>query len=205
MTPETMRQVLLVESSAPSASAAVATGTLRDDQVKLGLWMFLATVTMLFAAFASAYIVRRSGSDWRHVALPSILWWNTLVLAASSAAVEIASWGGARAKRAAAVAAMAVALALGVVFLAGQAEAWRQMRASGVYLPTSPHSSFFFMLTGAHAVHVVAALAVLTWGAMGTLVVRDGRRWAARMSVCRTFWHYLGAVWLFLFALVSIY
>ena len=68
---------------------------LRDDQLKLGLWMFLATVTMLFAAFTSAYIVRRSGSDWRPVALPSVLWWNTAVLAASSVAVEIANWYGA--------------------------------------------------------------------------------------------------------------
>src|SRR5215510_7374424 len=64
----------------------------REDQVRLGLWMFLATVTMLFAAFASAYVVRRSGSDWRPVALPSILWWNTAILAASSAAVEIAAY-----------------------------------------------------------------------------------------------------------------
>ena len=65
--------------------------TLRDNQLRLGLWMFLATVTMLFAAFTSAYIVRRSGSDWRHVALPPILWLNTLILAASSIAVEAAN------------------------------------------------------------------------------------------------------------------
>jgi cytochrome c oxidase subunit 3 len=178
---------------------------LRDDQVKLGLWMFLATVTMLFAAFASAYIVRRSGSDWRPVALPSILWWNTVVLAASSVAVEIANWRGERGARALAAVAMVAALVLGVVFLGGQVEAWRLMRAAGVYLPTSPHSSFFFMLTGAHAVHVVAALAVLAWGAAGTVLVRERGRCAARMSLCRTFWHYLGAVWLFLFALLSLY
>jgi cytochrome c oxidase subunit 3 len=187
---------------------------LRDDQVKLGLWMFLATVTMLFAAFTSAYIVRRSGSDWRPVALPSVLWWNTAVLAASSVAVEIANWygrpeglhyGRMNVARTASTLAMLVALALGVVFLVGQVEAWRQMRAAGVYLPTSPHSSFFFMLTGAHAVHVVAALVVLAWGTAGSVRVREPRRWAARMSLCRTFWHYLGAVWVFLFALVSLY
>ena len=77
------------------------------------------------------------------------------------------------------------------------------MVAAGVYLPTSPHGSFFFMLTGAHAVHVVAALAVLAWGAAGAASVRDPRQWAARMTICRTFWHYLGGVWLFLFALLS--
>src|SRR4051812_746927 len=178
----------------------------REDQVKLGLWLFLGTVTMLFAAFTSAYIVRRSGSDWRHVALPMTLWINTLVLGASSLAVEIAGvWGGRGRWRSSAIA-MLTAFALGVAFVGGQVIAWRQMVAAGVYLPTSPHSSFFFMLTGAHAVHVVAALVVLAWGAA---VTRSGaaspRVWAARMSLCRTFWHFLGGVWLFLFALVSVY
>jgi len=189
-----------------ASTAPAAAISLREDQVKLGLWMFLATVTMLFAAFTSAYVVRRSGSDWRHVALPSILWINSGVLLASSIAVEFAQRHGARGRWRASTAAMLSAFVLGLVFLAGQVAAWRQMAAAGVYLPTSPHSSFFFMLTGAHAVHVVAALAVLGWGAAGTLAGgHDARAWAARMSLCRTFWHYLGGVWLFLFALVTLY
>jgi len=101
---------------------------------------------------------------------------------------------------------MSIAFALGVVFLAGQMVAWRQMVAAGVYLPTTPHSAFFFMMTGAHAVHIVAALVVLAWGTVVTVRAAGQRRgWAARMSLCRTFWHYLGVVWVFLFALVSLY
>lgn len=189
-----------------AASARVDALSLRQDQLRLGLWMFLATVTMLFAAFTSAYVVRRSGSDWRHVSLPSILWLNSLVLAASSVAVEVGSLRGGRGHWRSSGAAILTALALGVGFLCGQVVAWRQMVAAGVYLPTSPHSSFFYMLTGAHAVHVVAALVVLAWGGVATVFGSlDPRTWAARMSLCRTFWHYLGAVWLFLFALVTLY
>ena len=187
-----------MSANGSAARSAEAVALLREDQQKLGLWMFLATVTMLFAAFTSAYIVRRSGSDWRHVALPSILWFNSGILVASSIAVEFAQWQGARGRQRPATAAMLVACALGAAFLAGQVVAWREMVASGVYLPTSPHSSFFFMLTGAHAVHVVAALAVLAWG---TFDVKT----PLRLSLCRTFWHYLGGVWLFLFALVTLY
>jgi cytochrome c oxidase subunit 3 len=180
--------------------------TLRENQLRLGLWMFLATVTMLFAAFTSAYIVRRSGSDWRHVALPPILWLNTLILAASSIAVEAANRYGLHRRWRASTAAFALALAFGVAFLAGQAAAWFQLVAAGVYLPSSPHSSFFYMLTGAHGVHVIAALAVLTWGLVNTRSpARDERAWAVRTELCRTFWHYLGGVWIFLFALVSLY
>jgi cytochrome c oxidase subunit 3 len=179
---------------------------LREDQLRLGLWMFLATVTMLFAAFTSAYVVRRSGSDWRHIALPSMLWINTAILAASSVAVEIANRRGLARQWTAATSALALAAAFGLAFLAGQIAAWRQLVAAGVYLPTNPHSSFFFMLTGAHAVHIVAALAVLVWGMVGTRSAwSNPRAWSARMDLCRTFWHYLGGVWLFLFALVSLY
>jgi len=180
--------------------------TLREDQMRLGLWMFLATVTMLFAAFTSAYIVRRSGSDWRHVALPPILWLNTLVLGASSVTLEIASRAGLERRWRAAGGGFAAALVLGFGFLAGQIGAWRQMVAEGVYLPSSPHSSFFYMMTGAHALHVVAALAVLLWSAAATWSAgRDVRAWDAQVGLCRTFWHYLGGVWVFLFALVSLY
>lgn len=179
---------------------------LREDQLRLGLWMFLATVTMLFAAFTSAYIVRRSGSDWRHIPLPSTLWINTAILAASSAAVEIATRRGQARQWNAATVALVLAVGCGFAFLAGQMVAWRQLVAAGVYLPTNPHSSFFFMLTGAHAVHIVAALGVLVWGLVATRSAwSNPRAWSARMDLCRTFWHYLGGVWLFLFALVSLY
>jgi cytochrome c oxidase subunit 3 len=80
--------------------------------------------------------------------------------------------------------------------------------AAGVYLPSSPHSSFFFMLTAAHAVHVVAALAVLLW-AVGRTVGGEGRRqvhrWRSAMSASRTFWHFLLAAWLYLLALLSLF
>src|SRR5262245_50330334 len=116
-------------------ATAIETPTIREDQLKLGLWMFLATVTMLFAAFTSAYVVRRSGSDWRPVALPLILWINSAVLGTSSLAVEFAHGNGARGRWTASAIAMAIAFALGVLFLAGQMIAWRQMVAAGVYLP----------------------------------------------------------------------
>ena len=185
---------------------AVEPGTLREEQVRLGLWMFLGTVTMLFAAFASAYIVRRSGSDWRSAALPRLMSLNTIVLSMSSVALEVANRRGrARRWRAAASWSMA-ALTLGVAFLMGQVIVWRQMIAAGLYLASNPYSSFVYMMSGAHAVHVVAALLVLAWGTVVTARAdRDARGWEGRFEVCRTFWHYLTAVWVFVFAFVSIY
>lgn len=180
---------------------------LRGNQVRLGLWMFLGTVTMLFAAFASAYIVRRSGTDWKPIDLPPVLWLNTAVLAASSLALELATRQADRRLWAQARALFLAAIALGVGFLVGQVAAWRQLVDMGLYLPSDPHSSFFYMLTAAHALHIVPALIVLTWGAVAMWrggPVQGRTEWETKMSVCRTFWHFLGGVWVCVFALLTL-
>jgi cytochrome c oxidase subunit 3 len=179
----------------------------REETARLGLWMFLGTVTMLFAAFTSAYVVRRAGSDWQPIVLPSALWVSTATLALSSGALELGCQWGQHGLWKRSSAAMIAAAALGAAFLAWQAMAWRALMSIGVYLPASPHSSFFFMLTGAHAVHVVAALAVLLRAAaqtVGGIGWRQQRRWRSAMSAARTFWHFLLVVWLYLFALISL-
>src|SRR3954452_15584485 len=110
-------------------AAGARAARLREDQLRLGLWMFLATVTMLFSAFTSAYIVRRSGSDWRHVALPSILWINTALLAAGSGPLEVANRCGLRRRWNEASSALIAAILFGIAFLAGQLAACRQLVA----------------------------------------------------------------------------
>ena len=109
---------------------------------ELGLWMFLGTVVMLFAAFTSALVVRQSGEDWRTFDLPSILWFNTAVILVSSVPMQAARRAG-RHARELAVALIGLSSVLGLVFLAGQLEAWRILVRVGVFLPTNPSSGFF--------------------------------------------------------------
>ncbi len=178
----------------------------REETLQLGLWMFLATVAMLFAAFTSAYVVRRSGSDWRTTPLPPILWVNTLVLAASSAALEAGTWFGSRRRWPLATLTLILAGGLGAAFLVGQGVAWGSLAAAGFYLPANPSSSFFYVMTGAHGVHVVAAFVVLLRGVAITLRgdgERDPRGWALSLTLCRTFWHFLLGVWLFVLAVLA--
>jgi cytochrome c oxidase subunit 3 len=179
------------------------------DVVRLGLWMFLGTVTMLFAAFASAYIVRRSGTDWQHVALPNgLLLVNTTLLASSSVALESAVRRGGASRWRASSLALVSAIVLGCAFLAGQLLAWRQLMAAGTYLPSGPHGAFFYVLSGAHGIHVIAALCLLSWGAWLTLTGvgrSDPARWDLAIGLCRTFWHFLLVVWLFVWLFVSVY
>jgi cytochrome c oxidase subunit 3 len=150
---------------------------------------------MLFAAFISAYIVRQSGSDWSAVALPPVLWLNTVVLGAVSVAIELA-WRGTRRM-------LTPAVVLGAVFLYGQAAAWAQLAAGGVSLATGPYGAFFYVLSGAHAVHVFAAWILLLWAATHASRGHQDRTRGATLAACRTFWHFLGGLWLLVFGFVT--
>ncbi len=168
----------------------------------MGLMGVLATVAMLFAAFTAAILVRRTGTDWTRVALPTIVWLNTGLLVASSVALERAR---AQLRRGASdhVSWLGTAGVLGGLFLAGQVVAWRTLAAQGVFLPSSPHASFFYMLSAVHGLHVLGGLGALIYTlrraltGVYTTTNYDGLTHAA------IFWHFVGAVWIYLLVLLS--
>lgn len=176
------------------------------DTTLLGMWMFLGTVTMLFASFASAYIVRRSGSDWVRIGLPTTLWLNTLMLVGSSAALEVSAWAAGQGTRQALRIALAVSTALGIGFLIGQIRVWRQLAWAGISVDVSPHSSFVYMLTGVHGIHVLGAVLLLVWATRLTWVGQDRLdplRWGTVMVAARSFVHFLLGLWVVVMALLS--
>lgn len=170
----------------------------RAETAKLGLWIALGSVTMLFAAFTSAYIVRSAGEDWVPLAAPSLIWVNTAILLLSSMTMELGrrafqSWRPVAFRKW--IAATAV---LGGLFIAGQVAAWNQLASQGIYLQSHPHSSFFYVLTGVHAVHllvgVLALLYVLMLATRYQLTPGD----SSSPGICATYWHFVGAIWLYL-------
>jgi cytochrome c oxidase subunit 3 len=180
---------------------------LRDQVLRLGMWMFVGTVTMLFAAFSSAYIVRGAGTDWRAVTLPSILWLNTAVILVSSGALELGRRGARGRQWTQARSWVLIALLLGVVFLIGQLAGWRALSTAGVLLPTTPYSSFFYLLTGLHGVHLAAGLVVLGVAAWQAGAVRGaGERRALRtVELGSILWHFLAGLWVYLLVLLTFF
>jgi len=173
---------------------------------KTAIWVALAAIAMTFAAFTSALIVRQgSALDWHHLSLPRVLYGNTLVLLASSITLEIARrriavfMGGDRTSSQNPALWLYVTLLLGVVFVSGQYVAWLQLRSEGLYLATNPNSSFFYLLTAVHALHVLGGLIGLTY------VLRKLRRGVLRRSTFDSFsyyWHFMGILWVYLLGLL---
>lgn len=181
-----------------------APARLAVSNAEIGMMGLLATVAMLFVGFTSAYLVRRGGPDWQPIYLPRILWGNTALLALSSLTLEQArsAWQQAR-TRAFHVCLLATG-GLGLAFVAGQVAAWRQLAALGVYLPTSPNSSFFYILTGTHALHLLSAVAALAWAAGRGFRAPRSLGTSQAVKLCALYWHFLGGVWLYLFVLLSV-
>lgn len=171
------------------------------DPRRFGLWLFLGTLSMLFAGFTSAYVVRRASADWAPIPTPGVLWVNGAVLLASTVALEVArrrlrGWDlvGTQGW-------LAITGALGGLFLLGQLLAWRALAAQGVFLASNPHSSFFYVLSGLHALHLLGGLA---WFAAAMWKVRRMAYTPGEdaLALFATYWHFLTVLWAYLFVLL---
>jgi cytochrome c oxidase subunit 3 len=185
------------------------------------MWFALAAIMMLFIAFTSAYIIRQGMSDdWRPLQMPPVLWLTTAMLIGSSITLEIArrmmkrDWVQASSRW------LSLTAMLGTAFLIGQLLAWRQLRASGIYMNSNPHSSFFYVLTGAHGLHLfggVIALYYITlraWreskleGHEVTLAYANGRivrLTSLAVDLTAVYWHFMDGLWIYLFVLLFVW
>jgi cytochrome c oxidase subunit 3 len=183
----------------------------RDYQLHLGMGMFLGTVTMLFGAFSSAYIVRGATSqDWQAIPLPSFLWWNTVVIIVSSVCLEMARRAGRDENWSRVRLWLGSTLILAMLFLGGQLAAWQWLWDQGIGVPTTPHASFFFILTGVHAAHLLAGLLVLGFAGVQVLSVtrndtESARRALLPMSLGAMLWHFLAALWVYLLIMLTLF
>jgi len=166
-----------------------------------GIAIGIISVLMFFMALASAFLVRKGGSDWVPVHIPALLWVNTIVLLASSGTLELAR------KRLAQSDVMGfkrfwlVTTVLGAIFLVGQIVAWRILVKQGIYLASNPASSFFYIFTGAHGVHLLGGVGALIYVARRNFDTAKITRTVAA-EVTSYYWHFMDALWLFLLALM---
>jgi cytochrome c oxidase subunit 3 len=162
----------------------------------------IVAILMFFMALASAFIVLRRGSGvWVTVHLPVVVWANTAVLLASSFTVEVARRRLSHADLLGFRRFWFVTTVLGFLFVAGQLVAWRQLVAQGVYIASNQASSFFYIFTGAHAVHLLGGVGALVYVSARKFRERDVSR-ATAAEVASYYWHFMDGLWIFLLALL---
>jgi cytochrome c oxidase subunit 3 len=171
---------------------------------KVGLGVFIAVASSLFALFISAYAMRMQMADWRALPIPKLLWLNTGVLFLSSVALH-------RTNRAirdrdfdTARLGLLAAGVTALAFVSGQLLAWRQLMDDGYWLTSNSANAFFYVLTGLHGLHLLGGMAVL-----GFVIERSWRSWALEerqyltIQLCTTYWDFLLVAWLVLFGILT--
>ena len=185
-------------------SVNVAARSAADGASRSGVWVAIFAITMFFAAFTSALFVREgSAVDWTHLVLPPILYANTMVLLLGSLTLVMASRVvnahvllDSHAVKTVMVWLIAT-LVLGSLFIAGQYEAWRQLAAQGLFLSTNPNSSFFYVFTGMHILHLLGGIAALVY-LIGQLAGSHTTFRRAAFQNTAIYWHFMGVLWLYL-------
>jgi cytochrome c oxidase subunit 3 len=170
----------------------------RLETAKLGLWVAMGSITMLFAAFTSAYIVRSAGQDWVPLEVPPILWLNTALLLLSSVTMEISRRSFHRWQPITFRKWLLVTAVLGSAFLVGQLFAWGALARQGIYLVSHPHSSFFYVLTAVHGVHLLAGVLALFYVLSLAIRYRLTPGESGSPSIAATYWHFVDGLWLYL-------
>jgi len=162
----------------------------------------IVSIVMFFMAMASAYIyLRANSSRWVPLHLPWIIWVNTALLLLSSGAMELARRRLALADVARFRKLWAAATTLGVLFLAGQLVAWRQFVLAGFYVSTNQASSFFYIFTGLHGLHLLGGICALLYVSFRKFEKAKVSRTVAA-EVASYYWHFMDGLWIFILALL---
>src|SRR5467141_2000379 len=200
----------------------------RLRRARLGLFVALLPILMLFVSFTSAYVVRQGlptldprtnalVRDWIPITLPRLLLINTGVLILSSVFMELArrqvkgqaalasatSAPGVSAADQKRIPCLSMTLVLGLVFLFGQWAAWKQLAANGFYVATTPSSSFIYLLTGTHAIHLMGGVLALFVAGIASLLHRSPATRSIVVDVTAWYWHFMAGLWIYILCLLE--
>ena len=162
---------------------------------RMGLMLTCAWICTFFGALEIAYLWRaRTMEFWEPIPLPKSLWVSTVVILWSSVVFEQARRVYRRGNHLLASRLLLVTACSGAAFLASQLTAWHELMQRGAYLAKNPYNSFIYIFTGLHAVHLLGGLV-----ALGVVLVRRSKRRELVDVVCY-YWHFMGLLWVALFA-----
>jgi cytochrome c oxidase subunit 3 len=165
---------------------------------KFTLWVGIASIIMMFAGLTSAYIVKRNQVNWTSFELPSMFWFSTLAILASSATLVMAHNAFKQREMAKYRNLVVTTLVLGILFISLQVVGFQQLWAEGITLQKNVSFSFLYVIVSLHALHVIGgviALIVLFTKAFSSKVRNYN---IVPIEVISTYWHFVDVLWIYL-------
>ncbi len=173
---------------------------------KYALWVACASIVMMFAALTSAYMVRKSGGNWLEFTIPNVFYYNTVVILISSIVIHASYLAYNKAKMQLFRMLLGTAAILGVGFIVLQYVGWQHLIAQGIELKTNPSSSFLYVISGLHAVHVLGGVVAILIAFTFAITTRKKvtPRGRLKLELVVHYWHFVDFLWVYLFVFLLI-
>ncbi len=168
------------------------------------MWLFIVSIVMLFAAFTSAYLVRKAEGNWVEFNLPDLFYYSTGVLLASSVSMHAALIAAKKDQFNALRLSISITFVLGLLFLVMQYYGWSQLVEMNVYFVGNPSGSFVYVFSGLHGLHLISGLVVLLVALVAAFRLKINAKALTQIKICSTYWHFLDALWVYLFLFLLI-
>ena len=163
------------------------------------MWLFIVSIIMLFAAFTSAYLVRKAEGNWVEFDLPNLFTYSTIVLLTSSVSMHFAYLAAKKDQFNALRISISITFVLGLIFLIMQFYGWIQLVEKNVFFVGNPSGSFVYVLSGLHGLHLISGLIVLLVALVAAFRLKINAKALTQIKICTTYWHFLDALWVYLF------
>ncbi len=172
---------------------------------KFALWLFMTSVVMLFGAWTSAFIVKRADAGWAEIVLPWHFILNSGIIVVSSLTMIAATRAARKDNMELLKVFISLTTILGFAFLVGQFLAFGELVAMNEHFTGGNVShSFIYVLTGAHAIHVISGVVVLLIVLVSSFRFKVHSKSMNTIELCATYWHFLGILWLYLFLFLTL-
>lgn len=183
------------------------TGRSKIHPHKFALWVGCASLLMMFAALTSAYIVRQSAGNWLEFTLPEVFKYSTATIILSSIVLHASYIAFKRQNEMGYKLLLVLAGLLGVAFLGLQYQGWVQLMENGVPFTLNPSGDFVYVISWLHAAHVVGGIAILAVAMIHAfgLPFRVTPKRKLRFELSLTYWHFVDALWVYVFFFLTLY
>lgn len=164
------------------------------------LWIGMASIIMMFTGWTSAYIVKHAAGNWLEFGLPNMFYISTALIILSSITLHTSYISYKKQNEKMYKGMLVATLVLGIAFVVCQYQGWFQLFDMGVDFKGNVSGSFTYLITGAHAVHVLGGIAALIVALIHafSLKFRYKEKRKNRFELVLQYWHFVGVLWIYL-------